>query len=157
MNTTLGDPETSPGIPEQPSLPSPTTSQPYTLGEAMETATTMFPHKPTPVPTKGTLPHHLLPNKIRYDISYICRRTKAICRLVNLEARSPDDNSDDLLHLDTLLSLWRSINTPLMLRIKLFPPPRDFKPSASSHRRILMRNTGTVLPPGPPSLLKWPS
>jgi hypothetical protein len=29
------------------------------LGEAMATATTMFPHKVAPPPTKGTLPRHL--------------------------------------------------------------------------------------------------
>ncbi len=29
------------------------------LGEAMDTATTMFPHKAVPPPSRGTLPRHL--------------------------------------------------------------------------------------------------
>ncbi len=38
------------------------------LGEAMETVTVMFPHKPTPTPNRGTLPYHLWPSLDQCDI-----------------------------------------------------------------------------------------
>ena len=39
------------------------------LGESMATATTMFPHKVAPPPTKVTLLLHLWPNSVRHDVS----------------------------------------------------------------------------------------
>ena len=53
------------------------------LGDALTTATTMFPHKPPAKPGKGTIPRHLWPKSVRHDISHIRRRTKSIRRLIN--------------------------------------------------------------------------
>ncbi len=43
------------------------------LGEAMDTATAMFPHKEAPPPSRGTLPRHLWPSSVRHDVAKIRR------------------------------------------------------------------------------------
>ena len=48
------------------------------LGEAMDTATTMFPHKAVLPSSRGTLPRHLWPNSMRHDVAEIRRRAKAV-------------------------------------------------------------------------------
>jgi len=94
------------------------------LGEAMATATTMFPHKVAPPPTRGTLPRHLWPNSVRHDISEIRRRAKAVRRLVRIEANPPVITPDKPSFLDTHLALWSSVSAPVQLRTSLSPLPR---------------------------------
>ena len=58
------------------------------LGDALITATTMFPHKPPATPGKGTLPRHLWPKSVRHDVSNIRHRAKSIRRLINHEKKA---------------------------------------------------------------------
>jgi hypothetical protein len=71
------------------------------LGEAMDTATAMFPHKAAPPPSRGTLPRHLWPNSVRHDVAEIRHRAKAVRRLVRIEAKTPKTTSDEPSLLDT--------------------------------------------------------
>ncbi len=80
------------------------------LGEVMTTATIMFPHKPTP--NKGILPQHLWPKSVRHDIFNIWRRAKAIRHLIHL-TDWPSDATQTARNVDTTLSLWSSVNTPI--------------------------------------------
>jgi hypothetical protein len=95
------------------------------FGDAMEAATTMFPHKPSVAPARGTLPRLLWPKTVRHDICNIRRRAKAILRLIRHEARSPEDAQVDPSPLDPSSSLWSSVNTSLPLRTVLDLPPKD--------------------------------
>ncbi len=58
------------------------------LGDALTTATTMFPHNPPATPNKGTLPRHLWPESVRHYVSIIRRRAKAVRRLVKQETNT---------------------------------------------------------------------
>jgi hypothetical protein len=94
------------------------------LGEAMATATTMFPHKVTPPPTRGTLPRHLWPNSVRHDVSEIRSQAKAVRRLVRIEANPPATTPDKPSLLDTHPALWSNGITPIQLRTSLSFLPR---------------------------------
>ena len=65
------------------------------LGEAKETATTMFPHKSTSAPARVTLPRHLWLKSLRNHIFNIRRRAKASRRLIKVEAMSLEDTQED--------------------------------------------------------------
>ena len=71
------------------------------LGEAMDTAKSMFPHKATPPPSRGTLPRHLWPNTVSHDVAEIRRRAKVVRRLVRIETNPPMTTSDKPSLLDT--------------------------------------------------------
>ena len=58
------------------------------LGDALPTATTMFPHKPPAKPGRGTIPRQLWPKSAKHDVSNIRRRAKYIRRLINNEAKA---------------------------------------------------------------------
>ena len=95
------------------------------LGDALTTATTMFPHNPPAKPGKGTLPRHLWPKSVRYDVSNIRRRAQAICRLINHETKAQRCTPPEELLSDPSLPLWSSVNKSLSLRTVLSPPPKD--------------------------------
>ena len=48
------------------------------LGDALTTATTMFPHKPPAKPGMGTIPRHIWPKSVKHDVSNIRRWAKSI-------------------------------------------------------------------------------
>jgi hypothetical protein len=95
------------------------------LGEAMDTASAMFPHKKSPSPTRGTLPRHLWPNSVRHDVTEIRRRAKAIRRLLRLEATPARNIPTDPPHIDAYTALWNCVHKPILLRTTLSPPPRS--------------------------------
>jgi hypothetical protein len=95
------------------------------LGDALTTATTMFPHKPPAKPGKGTIPRHLWPKSVKHDVSHIRRRAKSITRLINHETKAQRCTPPAELSTDPSLSLWSSVNKPLSLRTVLNPPPKD--------------------------------
>ena len=90
----------------------------------MATATTMFPHKIAPPPTRGILPRHLYPNSVRHDVSEIRRRAKAVRRLVRIEVNLPVITPDKPSLLNTHPALWSNVSTPVHLRTSLSPLPR---------------------------------
>jgi hypothetical protein len=93
------------------------------LGEAMATATAMFPHRPPSVPDRSyPPPRHLWPKSVRHDIYNTRRRTKVNRRYIRLEVRPHAASQKEPSHLDTPLSLWSCVNTPLPLRTILSPP-----------------------------------
>jgi hypothetical protein len=94
------------------------------LGEVMDMASIMFPHRTAPSPSRSTLPHHIWPNSARHDVANIRRRAKDIRRLVRLESNPRHVTEEDLSPLVTHISPWSSVNTPLPLRMVLSPPPR---------------------------------
>jgi len=94
-------------------------------GEATDTATTMLPHHTALAPSHSTLPRHLWPSSVRYDVANIRRRAKAIRRLVILDSNPQQVTEEDLSPSLTHMSLWSSVNTPLPLRTVLSPPPRS--------------------------------
>ncbi len=55
------------------------------LGEALTTATDMFPHKPPANPGRGTLPRHIWPKSAKHDVSTIRSRAQSMRRLINQE------------------------------------------------------------------------
>jgi hypothetical protein len=116
------------------------------LGEAMDTVTTMFPHKAAPPPSRGTLPRYLWPNSLRHDVAEIRRRAKAVHRLVRIEAKTPKTTSDELSLLDTHLTLWSCVTTPLQLRTTLSPLPRGFDTLGLITRKDLQPK-GVIPPP----------
>ena len=71
----------------------------------MYTTMAMFPHKPTPVPTRNTLPHHLWPKTVRQDFSNIQRRARIAHRLITLETGLLAASHKEPTHRDTLASL----------------------------------------------------
>ena len=93
------------------------------LGDALAEATTMFPHKPPATLDKGTLPRHLWTKSVRYDVSNIRRRAKAVRRLIKHETKTAESTQDESLTTDISLPLWSSVNTLLSLRTILNPPP----------------------------------
>jgi hypothetical protein len=95
-----------------------------TLGDAMVEATTMFPHKPPATPNRGTLPRHLWPKSVRYDISNIRRRAKAIRRIIKHETRTLANAREEPPPRDPSLPLCSIVDTPLSLRTVLSPPPK---------------------------------
>jgi len=111
------------------------------LGEAMDTAITMFPHKEAPALSRRTLPRDLWPNSVRHDVSNIRRRAKAIRRLIRLEANPPTDTQDDSSHPDTHLSLWSIVSMSLQLRTVL-PPSHGSSYPWTSHQRGSLPQAG---------------
>ena len=95
------------------------------LGEAMDTASAMFPHKKTPPPSRGALPRHLWPNSVRHDITEIRRRAKAIRKLLRLEANSARTTHTDQTPIDANPALWNCVHKPVLLRTTLSPLPRS--------------------------------
>jgi len=95
------------------------------LGDALTTATTMFPHKLPAKPGKGTLPQHLWPKSARHDVSNIRHRAKAIRRLINHETKARRCTPPEELSRDPSLPLSSSVNKPLSLRTVLSPPPKN--------------------------------
>ena len=95
------------------------------LGDALTTATTMFPHKPPATPGKGTLPRHLWPNTVKHDVYQIRRRAKSIRRLITHETKAQRGTPPAELSTDPYPSLWSSVNKPLSLRTVLNPPQKD--------------------------------
>ena len=90
------------------------------LGEAMDTASTLFPHKATPPSAKGSFPRHLWPNTVRHDVNAIRRRAKAIRRLIRSEAHNLQ-----LTDTNAYPALWNCVQKPLKLRTTLSHPPRS--------------------------------
>ncbi len=86
------------------------------LGDALETATTMFPHKPPATPGKGIFPRNLWPKSVNHNVSNIQRRAKVIRRLIKHEAKTPACTQHESLTADPSPPLWSSVNTPLSLR-----------------------------------------
>ncbi len=95
------------------------------LGDALTTAITMFPHTPRTKPGKGTLPRHLWPKSVKYDVSNIRRRAKLIRRLIALALKAQGYTSQEKLSKDPSLPLQASVNKPLTLRTVLNPAPKD--------------------------------
>jgi len=91
------------------------------LGDAMNTATAMFPQKPTTL-IRGSLPKHFWPKKFRQDISAIRRCNQNLRRLVSLAAYSPSRTSGDF---SPIIFLGQGVQSPVTLHTDLFPPPRD--------------------------------
>ncbi len=87
----------------------------------MKTTITIFPQKPA-ARKAGILPHHLWPKSVRQDVNAIRRRVKTLRRLFGMASRHPDELTSAAPAYDTL---WEEVRTPVFLRTKLSPPPRD--------------------------------
>jgi len=92
--------------------------------EAMDTATSMFPHRIAPAPSRNTLSRHLWPNSVRHDVANIRRRANAIRRLVRLAPKPQHATPEDISSSPTHISLWSSVNMPPQLRTVLSPTPQ---------------------------------
>jgi hypothetical protein len=92
------------------------------LGDALATAADMFPHKPPAKPNRGTIPRHLWPKSVTYDVSNIPRRNKSIRRLLDQEKKAQIYSSYLELPSDPYPSLWSSVNKPVFPRTVLNPP-----------------------------------
>ena len=112
----------------------------------MATATTMFPHKFTPPPTRGTPPRHLWPSSVRHDVSEIRRRAQAVRRLVRIEANPPVITPDKPSLLDTHPALWSNVSTPIQFRTSISPLPRGLDALGLLTREKLTQTVITFLP-----------
>jgi hypothetical protein len=103
-------------------------------GDALTTATTMFPHKPPAKPGKATLPWHLWPKSVRHDVSHIRRRAKAFHHLITYETKAQRCNPLEALTRDPSMPLWSSASKPISLRTVLHPSPKDANSLGVLHR-----------------------
>jgi hypothetical protein len=65
------------------------------LGEVLEEATNMSPLKIPTTPSKGTLPRHHWPKRVRQYISNLRCKAKAIRRLIKHEAPPPEGSKGE--------------------------------------------------------------
>ena len=115
------------------------------LGEALDTAKAMFPHKAAPPPTRGTLPRHLWPNSVRHDVAEIRRRAKAVRRLIRKVTNPPTTTTEEQFPSHSHLEPWGVASTPLQLRTTLSPLPRGLSSLGVLTREALQE--GTEVPP----------